>query len=146
MGISLSFLNQLTPYSIILKRNKIILHQPSTPHTHPGCSGLPIVVVSISSRPWPTNKPWVSYLINSSCTTKESLIKRRKHMNYDSQIGFVLTIFWDMIWADCDVICPSDLVRTAFHISYLGIASTRSGDSSPRDCGQEFFNFFSNNA
>jgi len=24
--ISLSFLNQLTPYSIILKRNKIILH------------------------------------------------------------------------------------------------------------------------
>jgi len=26
MGISLSFLNQLTPYSIILKRNKIILH------------------------------------------------------------------------------------------------------------------------
>ena len=29
MGISLSFLNQLTPYSIILKRNKIILHQQS---------------------------------------------------------------------------------------------------------------------
>ena len=29
MGISLSFLNQLTPYSIILKRNKIILHQRS---------------------------------------------------------------------------------------------------------------------
>ena len=27
MGISLSFLNQLTPYSIILKRNNIILHQ-----------------------------------------------------------------------------------------------------------------------
>jgi len=27
VGISLSFLNQLTPYSIILKRNKIILHQ-----------------------------------------------------------------------------------------------------------------------
>ena len=27
MGISLSFLNQLTPYSIILKRNKLILHQ-----------------------------------------------------------------------------------------------------------------------
>ena len=27
MGISLNFLNQLTPYSIILKRNKIILHQ-----------------------------------------------------------------------------------------------------------------------
>jgi len=26
VGISLSFLNQLTPYSIILKRNKIILH------------------------------------------------------------------------------------------------------------------------
>ena len=26
MGISLSFLNQFTPYSIILKRNKIILH------------------------------------------------------------------------------------------------------------------------
>jgi len=26
MGISLSFLNQLTLYSIILKRNKIILH------------------------------------------------------------------------------------------------------------------------
>jgi len=26
MGISLSFLNQITPYSIILKRNKIILH------------------------------------------------------------------------------------------------------------------------
>ena len=26
MGISLSFLNQLTPYSIILKRNKIIVH------------------------------------------------------------------------------------------------------------------------
>jgi len=25
--ISLSFLNQLTPYSIILERNKIILHQ-----------------------------------------------------------------------------------------------------------------------
>ena len=30
MGISLSFLNQLTPYSIILKRNKIILHQAAT--------------------------------------------------------------------------------------------------------------------
>jgi len=28
VGISLSFLNQLTPYSIILKRKKIILHQP----------------------------------------------------------------------------------------------------------------------
>jgi len=27
MGISLSFLSQLTPYSIILKRNKLILHQ-----------------------------------------------------------------------------------------------------------------------
>jgi len=26
VGISLSFLNQLTPYSIILKRNKIIFH------------------------------------------------------------------------------------------------------------------------
>jgi len=26
VGISLSFLNQLTPYSIILKGNKIILH------------------------------------------------------------------------------------------------------------------------
>jgi len=26
VGISLSFLNQLTPYSIILKRNKLILH------------------------------------------------------------------------------------------------------------------------
>ena len=30
MGISLSFLNQITPYSIILKRNKIILHHPSS--------------------------------------------------------------------------------------------------------------------
>jgi len=28
VGISLSFLNQLTPYSIILKRTKIILYQP----------------------------------------------------------------------------------------------------------------------
>ena len=28
MGISFSFLNQLTPCSIIFKRNKIILHQP----------------------------------------------------------------------------------------------------------------------
>ena len=27
MGISLSFLNQLTSYSIFLKRNKIIIHQ-----------------------------------------------------------------------------------------------------------------------
>jgi len=27
VGISLSFLNQLTPYSIILEKNKIILHQ-----------------------------------------------------------------------------------------------------------------------
>jgi len=32
VGISLSFLNQLTPYSIILKRNNIILHQwPTMP-------------------------------------------------------------------------------------------------------------------
>jgi len=29
VGISLSFLNQLTPYSTILKRNKIILHHSS---------------------------------------------------------------------------------------------------------------------
>ena len=32
MGISLSFLNQLTPYSIILKRNKIILHHHAKPY------------------------------------------------------------------------------------------------------------------
>ena len=31
MGISLSFLNQLTPYSIILKTNKLILHQDPFP-------------------------------------------------------------------------------------------------------------------
>ena len=30
MGISLSFLNQLTPYSIILEKNNIILHQVDT--------------------------------------------------------------------------------------------------------------------
>jgi len=28
VGISLSFLNQLIPYSIILKENKLILHHP----------------------------------------------------------------------------------------------------------------------
>jgi len=33
VGISLSFLNQLTPYSIILKRNKIILHHGATSFT-----------------------------------------------------------------------------------------------------------------
>jgi len=34
--ISLSFLNQLTPYSIILKRNKIILHHHNSREVIPG--------------------------------------------------------------------------------------------------------------
>jgi len=62
-------------------------------------------------------------------------------MNYDSQIDFILTIFLDMILADYDVICPSDLVRAAFHNLYLGIASGSSRDSSPKDCAQDFFIF-----
>jgi len=34
VGISLSFLNQLTPYSIILKRNKIILYHIQKDHEY----------------------------------------------------------------------------------------------------------------
>jgi len=52
VGISLSFLNQLTPYSIILKRNKITLHQEIPPRLvaigrlYPGGSTMHIVQMS----------------------------------------------------------------------------------------------------
>jgi len=49
-------------------------------------------------------------------------------MNYGCQIRDALTIL------------------AAFHSSYLGIAGTSSGDSSPKACERDFFISFSNNA
>nr|KYP42246.1 hypothetical protein KK1_036335 [Cajanus cajan] len=43
------------------------LQEPPTPRTRPACSGLPMAVVRISSRPWETNDPWVVYSTKPSC-------------------------------------------------------------------------------
>ena len=114
MGISLSFLNQLTPYSIILKRNKIILHHSSS--CCRTCFSLLVNSSSVAGRNYlRENVGWsVKYYLvphggtNCSCREQIRYVRHKRYLTLIHNLlnrlppGCHMPFVGILVWTDLD--------------------------------------------